>query len=129
MRVELRQVGARDASKLVGGFGRCGRPLCCASYLSEFTPVSIRMAKDQNLSLNPKRISGICGRLLCCLGYENEQYRAMKGKLPKDGQRVSVPMGEANVVGSNPVKETVLVELESGARVEVPLGEVTLIGH
>jgi len=126
VRVELRQVGSRDESKLMGGFGRCGRPLCCMSYLSEFSPVSIRMAKEQGLSLNPMRISGVCGRLLCCLGYEGEQYRVMKEKLPKEGQRVSTPTGIASVVGGNPLKETVLVELESGARVEVPLSEVTI---
>ena len=129
IRVELRQVGARDESKLIGGFGRCGHPLCCTSFLSEFSPVSIRMAKEQGLSLNPMRISGVCGRLLCCLGYECEQYRVMKAKLPKEGERVSVPMGTARVVGSNPLKETVLVELESGARVELPLSEVTVIDH
>ncbi len=97
------------------------------SYLSEFSPVSIRMAKEQGLSLNPMRISGVCGRLLCCLGYECEQYRAMKKKLPKEGQRVSVPAGTARVVSGNPLKETVLVELKSRARVEVPLSEVTII--
>ncbi len=129
VRVELRQVGPRDETKLLGGFGRCGRPLCCMSFLSEFAPVSIKMAKEQGLSLNPMRISGVCGRLLCCLGYEGEQYRAMKAKLPKEGQRVSVPMGTASVVGGNPLKETVLVELESGARVELPLSEVTVIDH
>jgi cell fate regulator YaaT (PSP1 superfamily) len=129
IRVELRQIGSRDESKLMGGFGRCGRPLCCMSYLSEFSPVSIRMAKEQGLSLNPMRISGVCGRLLCCLGYECEQYRVMKEKLPKEGQRVSIPMGIASVVGGNPLKETVLVELESGARVELPLSEVTIIDH
>ncbi len=127
LRVELRQVGSRDESKLMGGFGRCGRPLCCMSFLSEFSPVSIRMAKEQGLSLNPMRISGVCGRLLCCLGYEGEQYRVMKAKLPKEGQRVSTPTGIASVVGGNPLKETVLVELESGARVELPLSEVTII--
>ena len=129
VRVELRQVGSRDESKLMGGFGRCGRPLCCMSYLSEFSPVSIRMAKEQGLSLNPMRISGVCGRLLCCLGYEGEQYRVMREKLPKKGQRVSIPMGIASVVGDNPLKETVLVELESGARVELPLSEITIIDH
>lgn len=129
VRVELRQVGSRDESKLIGGFGRCGRPLCCTSYLSEFSPVSIRMAKEQGLPLNPMRISGVCGRLLCCLGYECEQYRVMKAKLPKERQRVSTPTGIARVVGGNPLKETVLVELESGARVELPLSEVTIIDH
>ena len=129
LRVELRQVGSRDESKLIGGFGRCGHPLCCMRFLSEFSPVSIRMAKEQGLSLSPMRISGVCGRLLCCLGYEGEQYRVMKAKLPKEGQRVSIPMGIASVVGGNPLKETVLVELESGARVELPLSEVTIIDH
>jgi cell fate regulator YaaT (PSP1 superfamily) len=127
MRVELRQVGARDESKLMGGFGRCGHLLCCGRFLSEFSPVSIRMAKEQGLSLNPMRISGICGRLLCCLGYEDEQYHDMKQKLPKEGKRVSVPMGTGRVVSGNPLKETVLVELESGAKVELPVNEVTVI--
>jgi len=127
VRVELRQVGPRDETKLLGGFGRCGRPLCCMSFLNEFAPVSIRMAKEQDLPLNPMKISGICGRLLCCLVYENEQYRDMRNKLPKEGQRVSTPMGEATVVSGNPLQETVLVELESGAAVELPLSEVTII--
>ena len=125
-RVELRQVGPRDEAKLVGGFGRCGRPLCCASFLSDFAPVSIKMAKEQDLPLNPMKISGVCGRLLCCLTYENEQYHIMKEKLPKEGQRVSTAMGTASVVGSNPLKETVSVELESGTTVELPLSEVTI---
>ncbi len=125
VRVELRQVGPRDEAKLIGGFGRCGRPLCCAGFLSEFSPVSIKMAKEQELPLNPMKISGICGRLLCCLGFECEQYRIMKEKMPKEGERISTAMGVASVVGSNPLKGTVLVELESGARVELPLYEVT----
>jgi len=125
-RVELRQVGSRDEAKLIGGFGRCGRPLCCMSFLSEFAPVSIKMAKEQDLPLNPMKISGVCGRLLCCLVYEGEQYRAMKERLPREGQRVSTPMGVARVVGGNPLKETVLVELESQATVELPLSEVTI---
>ena len=94
LRVELRQVGSRDESKLMGGFGRCGRPLCCMSYLSEFSPVSIRMAKEQGLPLDPMKISGVCGRLLCCLVYESEQYHIMKEKLPKEGQRLSTPPGQ-----------------------------------
>jgi cell fate regulator YaaT (PSP1 superfamily) len=124
MRVELRQVGARDETKLLGGYGRCGRPLCCASFLSEFAPISIRMAKEQSLPLNPMKISGLCGRLLCCLAYENEQYRELKEKMPQEGQQVSTPMGKARVVGSNPLKESVLVELESKVSVELPLREV-----
>jgi len=125
-RVELRQLGPRDEAKLIGGFGRCGRPLCCMSFLSEFAPVSIKMAKEQDLPLNPMKISGVCGRLLCCLVYETELYRAMKERLPKTGQRVSTPMGVAKVVGANPLKETVLVELESEATVELPLSQVTI---
>lgn len=125
VRVEMRQVGPRDEAKLLGGFGRCGRPLCCASFLSEFSPVSIRMAKEQELPLNPMKISGICGRLLCCLGYEFEQYRIMREKMPKEGQRIKTAMGVANVVGGNPLEGTVLVELEGGARVELSLDEVT----
>ena len=124
-RVELRQVGSRDEAKLLGGFGRCGRPLCCMSFISEFDPVSIKMAKEQDLPLNPMKISGVCGRLMCCLSYESEQYHIMKEKLPKAGQRVSTAMGEATVVGSNPLKETVLVELESQATVELPLSDVS----
>jgi cell fate regulator YaaT (PSP1 superfamily) len=124
VRVEMRQTGPRDEAKLIGGCGRCGRPLCCSTFLSEFAPVSMRMAKDQGLPLNPMKISGVCGRLMCCLVYENEQYHAMKGKLPKNGQRVSTPDGTAKVVGSNPLKETVLVELESGITREVPLSEI-----
>ena len=124
-RVELRQIGASDEAKLIGGFGRCGRPLCCESFLSEFSPVSIKMAKEQELPLNPMKISGTCGRLMCCLTYECELYRAMKEKMPKSGQRVSTQMGEATVVGYNPLKETVIVELESEARVELPLDQVS----
>ncbi|MBL7166229.1 MAG: stage 0 sporulation family protein [Dehalococcoidales bacterium] len=126
IRVELRQVGARDEAKLLGGFGRCGRPLCCASFLSEFTPISIRMAKEQNLPLNPMKISGVCGRLLCCLAYENQQYRSMREKMPREGRHVTTAMGTARVLGTNPLKETVLVELESNVSVELPLSEISL---
>jgi len=125
VRVELRQVGSRDEAKLLGSFGRCGRPLCCTSFLTEFTPVSIKMAKEQNLPLNPMKISGACGRLMCCLAYEGEQYRHMKEKMPKVGQRVSTRMGEATVVGNNPLKETVMVEMDSEATVELPLDDVS----
>jgi cell fate regulator YaaT (PSP1 superfamily) len=125
IRVELRQVGSRDEAKLLGSYGRCGRALCCASFLTEFSPVSIKMAKEQDLPLNPMKISGACGRLMCCLAYEGEQYKAMKEKMPKIGQRVATKMGEATVIGNNPLKETVMVELDSEATVELPLGEVS----
>jgi cell fate regulator YaaT (PSP1 superfamily) len=126
IKVELRQLGPRDEAKLIGGFGRCGRPLCCMNFLAEFSPVSIKMAKEQDLPLNPMKISGICGRLLCCLAYESEQYHSMKEKMPKEGQRVTTPLGVAKVVGGNPLKETVLVELESQAAVELPLSEIKI---
>ena len=124
-RVELRQVGARDEAKLVGGMGKCGVPLCCATFLTELAPVSIKMAKEQNITLNPMKTSGVCGRLLCCLGYEYDQYRAMKEKLPKMRQEVTTSLGKAKVVGSNPLKEAVLLEMETGFTVELPVKEVT----
>ena len=127
VQIEMQQTGPRDEAKLIGGCGRCGRPLCCASFLGEFAPVSIRMAKEQGLPLNPMKISGCCGRLMCCLVYENEQYHTMREKLPKPGQPVSTAMGAAKVVGSNPLKETVLLEMESEAIVELPLSEITIL--
>ncbi|MEE9202473.1 MAG: regulatory iron-sulfur-containing complex subunit RicT [Dehalococcoidia bacterium] len=123
-RIEMRQVGPRDESKILGGIGQCGQELCCHRWLTEFTPVSIRMAKEQDLALNPLKISGLCGRLLCCLSYEMGQYIQAREKLPRRGQRVLTPMGPAQVVGGNPLKETVTVRLESEAVVEVPLSQV-----
>jgi len=126
VRVELRQMGPRDEAKMVGGYGRCGRPLCCVSFLNEFAPVSIKMAKEQSLPLNPMKISGCCGRLMCCLGYESEQYHLMKERMPREGKRVSTAMGKAKVVEINPLKETVMVELENEVTVELPLDEITV---
>jgi cell fate regulator YaaT (PSP1 superfamily) len=123
-RVELRQVGARDEAKLVGGLGKCGCQLCCTTFLSEFAPVSIKMAKEQDITLNPMKTSGICGRLLCCLGYEYEQYRSTKEKMPALKQEVSTNLGNAKVVSCNPIKETVTVELETGVTVELPVSQV-----
>jgi cell fate regulator YaaT (PSP1 superfamily) len=124
VRVELRQVGPRDETKLLGGFGRCGREHCCATFLDEFSPVSIKMAKVQDLPLNPMKISGVCGRLLCCLGYECEQYRTIKERMPREGQRVMTEAGPAVVVGHNTLEENVLVEYETGVRLEVPAAKV-----
>lgn len=124
VRVELRQIGPREMSKIIGGFGRCGRPLCCATFLSEFNPLSVKMAKEQNLSLDPAKISGICGRLLCCLGYEDELYRLMRDKLPPLGQQVATSLGRAVVIGINPLKEIVTVRLENQTVVELPVAEV-----
>jgi len=123
-RVELRQVGARDAAKLVGGVGRCGCTLCCASHLCKFEPISMRMAREQDLPLNPANISGVCGRLLCCLAYESAQYRALKQKMPGPGKHVTTRSGRARVISVNPLKETVKVQLESDAMLELPVSEI-----
>ncbi len=126
-RVELRQVGPRDEAKMIGGYGRCGRPLCCGSFLSELAPVSIKMAKEQGLPLNPMKISGCCGRLMCCLVYEASQYREMNRKLPRIGARVTTASGPGKVVGTNPLMESVLVQIdESGASIELAATEVTV---
>ncbi len=127
VRVELRQVGPRDETKLLGGFGRCGREHCCAAFLDEFSPVSIKMAKVQDLPLNPMKISGVCGRLLCCLGYECEQYRAIKEKMPREGQHVMTEAGPALVVGHNTLEEKVLVEYETGVRLEALASKVKVM--
>jgi cell fate regulator YaaT (PSP1 superfamily) len=119
-KIELKQVGVRDEAKLIGGLGRCGRPLCCVSFLSEFNPVSIKMAKQQDLPLSPTEISGLCGRLLCCLTYENEYYAEAKKKLPRVGEKVNTPYGAGKVTGVNVLTETVNVELESEVTVEIP---------
>ena len=128
VRVELRQIGPRDEVKLLGGYGRCGREHCCAAFLGEFSPVSIKMAKVQDLPLNPMKISGVCGRLLCCLGYECDQYRALKEKMPFNGQRVMTDSGLGVVVGHNALEEKVLVEYETGVRLELPAAKVKLVG-
>lgn len=111
MRIELRQIGVRDEAKMVGGIGTCGRSLCCHSWLSEFEPVSIKMAKVQNLSLNPTKISGICGRLMCCLKYENDVYCELKKGMPDTGERVKTPDGIAIVVETNLLENKVKTRL------------------
>ena len=111
MRIELRQIGVRDEAKMLGGIGNCGRGLCCHTWLREFEPVSIKMAKTQGLSLNPAKISGICGRLMCCLKYENEAYCALKAGLPDQGERVRTPDGVGVVVETNILREKVKVRL------------------
>ena len=111
MRIELRQIGVRDEAKMVGGIGTCGRSLCCHSWLSEFEPVSIKMAKVQNLSLNPTKISGICGRLMCCLKYENDVYSELKKGMPDNGEKVKTPDGMAVVVETNLLESKVKTRL------------------
>ena len=110
-RIELRQIGVRDVAKMLGGIGCCGKNLCCASWLSDFHPVSIKMAKVQNLSLNPTKISGVCGRLMCCLKYENDLYQEMKKGMPDVGERVKTRDGRAVVVDTNILENKVMVRL------------------
>jgi cell fate regulator YaaT (PSP1 superfamily) len=121
VRIELRQIGVRDEAKMLGGMGSCGRKLCCISFLKEFNPVTMKMAKVQNLPLKPSKISGICGRLMCCLGYEHECYRECAKKLPKTGKEINTEFGKGKVVSVNPLKGTVDVDLGGGKIKEVNL--------
>lgn len=111
-RIELRQIGVRDEAKMLGGLGPCGRLLCCSTFLGDFEPVSIKMAKEQNLSLNPAKISGICGRLMCCLGYENSNYQEVRKRLPRVGCTVKTPIGDGQVVANSVLKESVNVKVK-----------------
>ncbi|MCY6370265.1 PSP1 domain-containing protein [Clostridium ganghwense] len=111
-RIELRQIGVRDEAKMIGGLGPCGRPLCCSSFLGDFAPVSIKMAKEQNLSLNPAKISGICGRLMCCLNYEQNTYEEIRKELPKVQSIVETPYGKGEVINNSVVNESVRVKIK-----------------
>lgn len=111
-RIELRQIGVRDESKMLGGLGICGREFCCKGFLSDFQPVSIKMAKEQGMSLNPVKISGTCGRLMCCLKYEQEAYSDLLKKTPKIGAYVSTPDGKGTVVDQNLIKGILNVQLQ-----------------
>ncbi|WP_279580068.1 PSP1 domain-containing protein [Fodinicola feengrottensis] len=124
-RVELRQLSARDSARLQGGIGSCGRDLCCSTFLVDFEPVSIRMAKDQDLPLNPMRISGACGRLMCCLKYEHPLYANFKSKAPAVGDTVETEQGRGRVVGHDVPRESVVVRMEAdGSRCACPLASV-----
>lgn len=123
-RIELRQIGVRDEAKMLGGLGPCGRPLCCGTFLGDFEPVSIKMAKEQNLSLNPVKISGICSRLMCCLKFESNCYREAKADLPLIGSRVRVDGKEGKIVETNPLKESLIVQFGDGLRKEILLSAV-----
>ncbi len=126
MRIELRQIGVRDEAKMLGGIGNCGKGLCCHTWLPDFDPVSIKMAKVQGLSLNPAKISGICGRLMCCLKYENEAYIELKRGLPEAGERVKTPDGVGIVVENNVLREQVKVRLILPPDKNTPPGEERL---
>ncbi|PLX45185.1 MAG: hypothetical protein C0609_03765 [Deltaproteobacteria bacterium] len=121
-RIEMRQVGVRDEAKIVGGVGCCGRELCCAKWLSEFAPISVRMAKSQNIALNPAKISGICGRLMCCLAYEHKMYEELSRGMPKVGKRIATHLGEGKVIRRNTLERSFVIFTEGG-EVEVPLDE------
>ncbi len=123
-RIELRQIGVRDEAKMIGGLGPCGRPICCASFLCQFQPVSIRLAKQQALSLNPAKISGLCGRLMCCLRFEQEYYGNVQAELPNPGQKVTTAEGSGRVVSVNAIKRTVTVALDEDLVMEFPAEEV-----
>ena len=125
IRIELRQIGVRHRAKMVGGLGICGRGLCCASHLRDFEPVSVRMAKEQQLSLNPNKISGICGRLMCCLTYEYSSYQELRKHLPRVGKRIQTPEGEGKIIRYNLIRETVTLELDDKRELEVALKDLT----
>jgi cell fate regulator YaaT (PSP1 superfamily) len=122
-RIELRQIGARDQAKLQGGVGICGKTLCCSSWIKEFGIVSIKMAKEQGLPLNPSKISGVCGRLLCCLSYENDNYVQAKRQMPQVGIMLTTPSGMGKVVSVNVPQNSVEVMLESGVTIQIPVDE------
>lgn len=112
-RIELRQIGVRDEAKMIGGLGPCGRAMCCSTFLGDFAPVSIKMAKEQNLSLNPTKISGICGRLMCCLNYEQNTYEDIRRILPKVQSIVDTPYGKGEVLSNSVVEESIKVKIKS----------------
>jgi len=131
-RIELKQIGVRDEAKMLGGLGPCGRALCCATYLKDFEPVTIKMAKEQNLPLNPTKISGLCGRLMCCLKYEQDQYERSRKRMPKLGREVITPQGRGIVTALNPLLETVQVRVSSGDSYEIrqyPADQVQKLGQ
>jgi cell fate regulator YaaT (PSP1 superfamily) len=124
VRIEMRQVGIRNQAKMCGGVGRCGRELCCSGFLEKFEPVSIRMAKEQSLSLNPTKISGQCGRLMCCLTYEFDTYKKLKRDMPKIGKTVVTSSGKGKVIRHNAICNRITVRLEDGVEVETPVDQL-----
>jgi cell fate regulator YaaT (PSP1 superfamily) len=123
-RVELHQVGVRDEAKMRGGLGHCGRLLCCATFLTDFDPVGIKMAKEQDISLNPQKISGVCGRLMCCLNYEYAHYREAKRCLPKVGSHIDTDQGRGKVTELNVLRNRVVINLDEGGQIELPTAAV-----
>jgi cell fate regulator YaaT (PSP1 superfamily) len=124
IRIELRQIGVRDEAKIVGGLGPCGMNLCCKSFLTDFESISIKMAKDQNLPLNPLKISGICGRLMCCLKYEYESYKEFLEIAPERGVKVKTRLGIGVIAGHDPLKKSVIVEFKNENKISALLEEI-----
>ena len=133
-RIELRQIGVRDEAKMLNGIGICGRTLCCATFLGDFHPVSIKMAKDQGLSLNPSKISGVCGRLMCCLKYEQDAYEELIKNLPKEGDIIKTPEGDGEVLSVNVLKQVIKTAVRKPPKDEVSVfyfspEEIKIIKH
>lgn len=124
VRIEMRQIGVRHEAKMTGGLAGCGQELCCSRFLTDFRPVSVKMAKNQNLSLNPTKISGVCGRLMCCLGYEHDTYEEFSRGLPKVGRMVKTRSGEGLVIKHNPLEETILIKIDEETQIEVKRGDI-----
>ncbi len=124
MRIEMRQIGVRDEAKMIGGIGFCGRELCCTTFLQDFELVSIKMAKEQHLPLNPAKISGLCGRLMCCLAFEVDAYQELKKNLPKVGKRITTKHGEGKVIRQNLLLQTITLELASGGVLTIKTDEL-----
>ena len=124
MRIEMRQIGVRDEAKMICGIGSCGRELCCSKFMNRFDLVSVKMAKEQNLALNPTKISGICGRLMCCLAYEFPTYLELKKDLPKVGKHIVTRAGKGKIIRQNVLSQTVTVELEEGGEITIHASEI-----
>lgn len=124
-RIEMKQMGVRDEARAIKGYGVCGETLCCSTFLKEFTPITIRMAKDQGLALNPSKISGACGRLMCCLQYEHQTYKELSQSMPKLGRNVQTPGGLGKVIQNNIIKQTVLVRLEDESMLTYSIEELS----
>ena len=125
IRIEMRQVGIRNLSKHYGGVGKCGRELCCSSFMHTFEPVSIKMAKEQGLSLNPTKISGVCGRLMCCLTFENKTYKDLKRSMPKLGKTITTKKGKGRVIRQHVLKESVTIRIDEDTEVEIAIKDLT----
>jgi cell fate regulator YaaT (PSP1 superfamily) len=126
VRIEMRQVGVRDEAKIIGGLGNCGNVVCCKRFLNSFSIVSIKMMKEQNLALNPAKISGLCGRLMCCLAYEHDMYVELKRDFPKVGKRVGTPQGEGKVIKHSALISSITVLLDDGKEIVVPIKDVVI---